>query len=735
MPPATPRAEDFDCVRSQTSRRAGFDKEVFVTRIFVALAAIVVPVPIVTLASAEPITTGSLIGEMIDMHQLAEFPSPYYKTVQFSSYDHRSSLPGGPDWFANSDGFGGEPVPNFEKVLKPPQGDEPGEYLICDVAGPGAIVRLWTARIAGNIRMWLDDASEPVYDGSADEFLRAVYRRYAAQAGLDESVFDGTFRQRDACYFPIAFAKRCRIVWIGNHKDIHFYQVQIRRYEPNAQVVTFKPSDLKTYAERIRSVAEVLSSPQAHWKYRSTQLVLPIDASVQPGETKEVLAIDGSKAIERLTLRVSAADLDRALRQTILHIMFDDYPWGQVQSPVGDFFGAAPGINPYDSAAFTVEPDGTMTCRYVMPFAKNCRILLQNLGGQPITATGSVLPINYSWDDARSMHFRARWRVDHDLIASGERVQDMPYLLADGAGRYVGTALMLLNPSDVPSSGGCWWGEGDEKIFVDEDVQPSTFGTGSEDYFNYSWSSADIFVFPYCGQPRNDGPANRGFVTNTRWHILDNLPFRNRLRFYMELFSHEPTPGVSYARIGYHYGRPGLMDDHLAITQADVRHLQLPPTWEPAARGGARNSVFHQAEDVLTPESKERVKTTLAVSGLWAGGRMLVWQPAEPGEAIAFRLPVTADGRYAIHLTTARLPQSGRISVRLDGKRIGFGGDNGIDLHEPYRVLSRDVISDVVDLKQGDHELVLRYEGAPAGVAAPQIGLDFFWVQRRGNGR
>jgi hypothetical protein len=173
------------------------------------------------------------------------------------------------------------------------------------------------------------------------------------------------------------------------------------------------------------------------------------------------------------------------------------------------------------------------------------------------------------------------------------------------------------------------------------------------------------------------------------------------------------------------------MDDHLVITQADVRHLELPATWQPAARSGARNSVFHQAEDVLAAESKQQVKTTMAASGVWAGGRMLVWQPAKPGEQIAFRLPVAAKGRYSIHLTTARLPQSGRITVQLNGKRIGFGGDKGIDLHEPHRVLSRDVISEAIDLEQGDHDLVLRYEGAPAEVAAPQIGLDFFWVQRR----
>ena len=84
-------------------------------------------------ADAGPITTGTLIEEMVDMRRLAEFPDPYYKTLQFSSYDHRSALPGGPEWFANSDGFGREPMPNFEAVVKEPDEKGVGEYLICDV--------------------------------------------------------------------------------------------------------------------------------------------------------------------------------------------------------------------------------------------------------------------------------------------------------------------------------------------------------------------------------------------------------------------------------------------------------------------------------------------------------------------------------------------------------------------------------------------------------------------------
>ncbi len=680
-----------------------------------------------TAHAAEPITTGTLLNEMVDMAGLAEFPDPAYKTVQFSSYDRRSTVPGGPDWFANSDGFGGEPRPNFEAVLVAPNEEGVGKYLICDVKGPGAVVRTWTASIRGTIRMYLDDAEQPIYDGPADEFLRQPYKRFAEAAGVDLQRFEGTFRQRDACYFPIPFAKRCRIVWIGNTRQIHFYEIQVRRYAPGMEVAMFSAEDLKTYRQQLDRVAGILADPLGDWEYASSRAEVPIHATVAPKATAEILSLEGPAAIERLSLKLSAADTDRALRQTVMHVICDDYPWGQVQSPVGDFFGAAPGVNPFDSAPLAVEPDGRMTCRYVMPFGRSCKIRLTNHGSQPVTVTGSALPMDYAWDDAKSLHFRARWRVDHDLVAEGGAgAQDLPFLVADGRGVYVGTAVMLMNPNPIPWPYGSWWGEGDEKVFVDDDRRPSTFGTGSEDYFNYSWSVPEIFGFPYCGQPRDDGPANRGFVVNQRWHVLDALPFARRIGFYMELYSHERTPGFSYARLAYHYGRPGMTDDHVAITDEDVRHLELPEAWQPAARMGARGATFHQAEDVAANEPS----LAMVENNLWAGGKLVVWRPAKKGQELTFKLPVAEAGRYLIRITAAHTPKSGRISVRLDGKPIGIGAENGVvDLSTEFRTLSRTVTSQPTELTAGDHELTLRCEDETTD--GKTVGVDFIWVQKQ----
>lgn len=671
-----------------------------------------------------PVTTGSLFEAMIDLEGLARFPDPAFTSVQYSSFDRRSLVPGGPGWFANADGFGGEPVPNFEAVLKAPDASGTGEYLMADVRGPGAVVRLWTAGISGRVRFYVDDVDRPLYDGEAEPFFRRPYDAFPeARTNLSER-FRATVYQRDASYAPIPFGRRLRIVWTGKLDEIHFYHIGVRRFAPGTAVVSFRPGDIVKFRDTIDRVTSVLADPGPAVPSAAVRPAKAFEVELVPGERKEALRLDGPGALQSLWLRLGADDLDAGLRQTVLHIVCDGFPRGQVESPVGDFFGAAPGVNPFRSLPFSVGEDGRMTCRFVMPFERSLVVMLENLGRQTVRVSGEAVPRDFAWDE-RTMHFRARWRVDHDLVASGEDVQDLPFLLARGRGVYVGTTSILLNPAAAPTSWGNWWGEGDEKVFVDGDRVPSTFGTGSEDYYNYSWSAPDIFSFPYCGQPRNDGPGNRGFVTNFRWHVLDAIPFAASIDFRMELSTHQRTPGLSYARTGYYYARPGTIDDGEAIMPDDLRALHIPDGWRPSAVLGAANSVFLAAEDIVT----DRKDTTLRDGRLWEGGRILVWTPSKAGDRKELKFRVEPAGKVRIHVTAALTPRSGAVTAWLDGlPSQAAAKPETIDLHEPFRTLLRTFSLEPVDLAAGEHSLILEFKGA--GVAGPEVAIDFIGVQK-----
>lgn len=670
------------------------------------------------------ITVRSLIEEMTDMEALTRYPEYNYRVEQLSSYDRRSDLPQGKGWNANSDGFGNEPIPAVNAVLRGPDENGIGEYLLDHIEGPGAIVRMWIAeRMGGQIRVFLDHELEPVFEGNPKDFFQYCFKHFSQKANMDTMMFENTFLQRDACYLPIPFARSCSIVWEGDLGKLHFRQIQFRRYPFGTDVVTFSPEELKKAEDAIQKASKLLADPQGSWAYTGEAAALK--ARLNPGQKKLVWETAGAKAVEKLVLKLEADNLTDALRQTVMYIQFDDYHLPQVQCPVGDFFGTGPGVNPYNSIAATVETDGTMTCRFVMPFKENMRIWMRNFGEQRVRMTGSVLTKDYEWDPVRSMYFFARWRIDYDLLTHDPGTMDVPYIITMGKGCFVGAAMMLLNSSSVPTIPGSWWGEGDEKIFVDCERFPSTFGTGSEDYFNYSWSSNDIFDYAYCGQTRNDGPANRGFVSDFRWQIVDRMPFDKSLAFYMELWPHDPVGGFAYGRIGYYYAMPGAIDDHVFITGEDVRVPQLPAEWKPEAKFGAEGCTFLEAEDILVsmPES-----ASLVEDPLWSGGKMLAFRPESSDEMLEFRFAVPEEGKYTIFLTGARTPDSGIIVPMVDGKDLPLGGRKTYDFKIDYGTRSRMIYAVNIPLSEGEHTITVRNENAGEGT---MLGLDFFWYRKK----
>ncbi|WP_425399618.1 glycoside hydrolase family 172 protein [Aeoliella sp.] len=671
-------------------------------------------------SAGEKVTTGTIVAEMIDFDRLCEMPVESYKTLQFSSYDRRSNLPGGPEWISNADGFGNSPIPPFVRTLKEPNDQGIGEYVMAEVEGPGAIVRTWTADINGSIRVYLDGADKPVFDGPAREFLHHPYNTFVGEGTVDRDTLEGTFYQRDAAYCPMPFAKSCRIEWIGNPRRVYFYYVQLRQYKnQDVEVETFQPEDLKTYADEMKSVAAVMNDPDSLVGEASNH---EIDITLQPNERSTALEVKDSAALRRLMLLVEGDDEVAALRQTVMHITCDNWQFPQVQSPVGDFFAAAPGVNPYQSLPFTVAEDGSMISRYPMPFKESLKIEFHNMGDQPVKITGKAHTDGREWNDDRTMHFYARWRVTHDIHTPP--ALDIPFLLANGQGRYVGTASLMMNTAQGTHMGGTWWGEGDEKVFVDDDQMPSWFGTGSEDYYNYAWSAVDIFDYPYCGQPRNDGPGNRGFVANYRFHFIDDQPFHERIAFYMELLTNHENEGFSYACQSYHYGRPGIIDDHRVITKSDVRVPQLPGPWKPRAYHASTGATYYEPE-TLTDQAME-----IEHDRLWSEGNLMIWKPSAVGDTLELTVPVPKPGKYELRVGLALDNRSGTVSATLDGKSFGFNRDEKMDLFDSRRTMLRASTGKPIELEAGDHVLTLKFE-KPADGQEPLVGVDFIWLQPR----
>ncbi len=673
-----------------------------------------------------PIDFGRLLHEMNDLPGLARWPDAEYTTVQYSSYDRHAVSPDADGWYSNSDGFGKETIPGFEAVLEEPDVKGIGLYLIADVKGPGAVVRGWSAAMSGELKAYLDGSDTPFFEGTGYDFM-ARKSVSLLKSNDTNTGYGDAFCQQDADYMPIPFAKSFRVTWKGNLQRLHFYHLEFRRYKPGTTVVSFDPANDPTkYSEALRMVVDRLTNPGlcAEGKRHEVTVDLERDKTWE----WETPVLNRSGAIIGFTLNIMAADLQAAWRGTLLRIAFDGAHKAQVESPAGDFFGSAVGLNPFNSLPMVVTKDGSMTCRFVMPYRERAKITLYNSTDEAVKIKAGVTLMPWEWDE-RSMYFKAKWRTVNNIdVRFGPF--DVPYLVACGKGRFVGAACMLANPSPFPHPYGSWWGEGDEKIFIDNDSFPSFFGTGSEDYYNYSWSRPDLFDHPYCGQPLDSGPGNAGYCSNHRWHILDNLLFKTRFAFYMEMWPHSGRAGLCYSSIAYVYTKPGAIDDHRRI---QISELIVPdvPSMQPEAAFGASGAVFHIFE-----------KMTLSVTGGRIGfddtqvsasqGRLLTWT-AKPGDRLSVTIPMNEKKKYSVNLVAAHWPESGSVSIRIEdtplvvsnlgGAMLGERGKKTLVLKSRFarRLLSTGF--QAIALTPGKHTLTLEC------VEAGKFGFDYLWIK------
>src|SRR4029453_6950880 len=123
------------------------------------------------------------------------------------------------------------------------------------------------------------------------------------------------------------------------------------------------------------------------------------------------------------------------------------------------------------SLPIIVEDADSYNCFWPMPFRKSARIEIVNQSEKPV----SLLYYNVDWikkDDlpADTPYFYAQYRQEYPA----QHGRDYLVLETQGKGHYVGTVLSVRTRSPA------WFGEGDEKIYIDGEAEPSIWGTGTE---------------------------------------------------------------------------------------------------------------------------------------------------------------------------------------------------------------------------------------------------------------
>jgi hypothetical protein len=567
---------------------------------------------IIAAAQKADVTVRSLLGQMADLRRLAILPDPPYTVSQASSYDRDAVSPDKENWFANGD---------FGKFLRVEHIQGRDEYVMADLKGPGAVVRIWSANPQGTIRFYVDGKPlaeliakmEDLLSGKHPDFPPPFSHRLANGANL---------------YYPIPYQKSLKITVdnIGSNPASLYYHINYRTYRPGVTVTSFSTLAVKDAAKMAEKVADQLNKA-AHVRVEGERTLITSE-TLAPGKILALRTPSTSGEIRELKITVAADEPlgEMDYRRLLLEADFDGYPC--IASPLGDFFSIAPGLVDFNSLPLGIAGK-TMTSRWVMPQRETGRLFLTNYLAKPITVTMEATWAPEPWTEG-TMHFHAGWRRE---TMRTRPMRDWNFLTAEGEGRFVGCSFFVANPV------GDWWGEGDEKIYVDGETFPSTFGTGTEDYFGYAWSSPTLFQHPYHNQLRCDGPGTRGYTALDRFHIFDDVTFTKYFKFDMEVW-HWRDVVADFAVTAYWYQLPGGSNGFSRPSQSDLAFFPIP---EPLRVIGAA-----EGEDmkILSKTGGETEVQTLGEE--FSAFKQIWWRDGRPGDRISFEIPCANPGTLTL---------------------------------------------------------------------------------------
>jgi hypothetical protein len=350
-------------------------------------------------------------------------------------------------------------------------------------------------------------------------------------------------------------------------------------------------------------------------------------------------------------------------QEMLLRIYWDGSSRPAVEAPVGDFFASCFGERrEVVSLPVVVEGGDAYNCFWRMPFRKSARIEIVNQSDKPI----SLLYYNIDWLKVEKLpkstpYFYAQYRQEYPV----EHGKDYVVLETKGRGHYVGTVLAVRTRSPA------WFGEGDEKIYIDGETNASIWGTGTEDYFLCAWGLKQTST-PYFGVPYFDQWGIVGGHTSAyRWHLNDPIVFTKGIKVSFEHFGwlspdenpqHKATSWNEreddYSSVAFWYQ---LGESTFSARTPQARERKLP----------SLERVIAYARDCAEVEHHGMGEAHLQNLDFYEGPQVL-YQPASAEGAwleVPFEVKQQEPLRLLLNMTAA--PDFGRYQAFVNGVRLG----------------------------------------------------------------
>ncbi|MBK8978851.1 MAG: DUF2961 domain-containing protein [Planctomycetes bacterium] len=447
---------------------------------------------------------------------------------------------------------------------------------------------------------------------------------------------------------------------------------------------------------------------------------------IEPGATTVLADLQGPGIVQHIWMTFAAPEPSWLGRdgsahhgELVLRMFWDGAEAPAVEAPVGDFFAAGFGRRAaVRSLPVQVEGGDAYNCFWQMPFFRSARIEIENQSARPFNA----FYFHVDWVRVPELptdtaYFCAQYRQEFP-VRSG---RDYLVLDAEGRGHYVGTVLSVRSRSPE------WFGEGDDKFYIDGEKTPSVWGTGTEDYVLNAWGMGTS-TFPCFGVSILDGEWGMvGWSTTVyRWHIADPVRFTKSLRVTLEnagwistdeLAEGEPRGFVErnddYATVAFWY-QVGQPKRFAALPAVDERAL---PDLD----------VVFEGRTLREGAAVEGGKLSLQKGWRWTGdGQLFFTNAIGDGAWFEARFAVANEELRQLTLRATHSYDFGRYRILLDGEEVRAEQDfyaEDVELREHDLGQRR--------LPVGEH--VLRFEciGRNAASRGALLGIDSVRLRQR----
>lgn len=429
------------------------------------------------------------------------------------------------------------------------------------------------------------------------------------------------------------------------------------------------------------------------------------------GQSLVMADIKGAGTIKRIYLKVDSNDPTH-LRSMVLRFYWDDSKYASVDCPLGDFFALGHGrYYTVKSVPFVTGNQRGMTCYFPMPFGKRAQMVLVNEG------TGTINRIFYQIDyeygrpkgESQCGYFHAFY--NQRVLSAG----DVNYMVlhAEGHGKYVGMVLSCVLGEDG------WFGEGDERIYVNENEVPLVQGTGLDDLFGSAWGFEPGYNGPYFGTPVAGDLTRGSEFVGYRFYLRDPVSFRKSIDVYLEhvgeRFSGGRKLGDSLSRSDEYYSVA-----YLYLNKPMANFARMPLIHDRIA-GDLR---YRVEAELLSLGPRGADKTTPKVL---CGVTAMTFEPESTGKSVEFSANIVNTGWYEVSGRFILSSRHGVYSVSINDDLLNddldfYKNEGGIGRHHVQR--SESIRMGRIRLVNGFHKISFKALEPNEDSEGMHFGLD-----------